>query len=145
MSKVLRLPRRYIDITNCLALLHLSREVGLRLNHQNTRFPLRLPATKSAHQVQNRFPKAPHLERASVKHRPAASFSRDPAQRNCIWRSQNGTFQRTRAAKTHRLTVGTAVWTHCLEKKSGDTRGFGWKAVVSDSCGWVCCKHEGVM
>ena len=64
------------------------------------------PATKSAHRRQTapiscachekcslspKMRAAPQRDRTFVKHRPGASVSRD-AQRNCTWKSQNGTF-----------------------------------------------------
>ena len=82
MSKVLRLRLKfYTSTSKCCDLLHLSQKVDFR-PHQNTRFPLRLPRkvitkSKNAHGTTRR-------ERTSVKHRPAASVSRDPTQRYCI-------------------------------------------------------------
>ena len=105
MSKVLPLPQN-LDIDKKLLRSPAPDEVDFRAH---TRFPLR----KSP-----KMPTASQRERTSVKHRPGASVSRDPAQRNCIWRSQNRTFLQARAAKTYldqnTCRKSSSVWTHCL-------------------------------
>ena len=67
------------------------------LDHQSTRFPC------ACHGKLSPSPKmrtAPQQERTSVEYHPAASVSHDPAQINCTWKSQNGTFLRACAANT---------------------------------------------